>query len=613
MRRLHATALTLTLAAAVSYPAVAQNPQLPRYLPKPNTWISNLVTHDNDKVKDRDFAGWIKNAQMVRPFSFVGTFTQCFGGGFLEELAIQNVAPFGANSAGRYYEPVSYAAQNSYYAFAWQHSARVAQGANPPTDKKITLDAHLALGDGVQAVPDNPNRGLEHPQYRSSLMGDAALEPLHAATHNFAILFAGQPDGRDKKDVDQIYDRLRTTYKYGILDIYILYGDGNQVNGAAWFNDARATAANLQAAINTWLGDKLRELNDDQDHGTVQVFFWAGDHGNADSPIAISVDNASIGVAGSHVAMLRAAGFAVGRGVYEANNGTNRFAWNTPNFDDVDALSFGDDLLRGADDKRLRDLYQYPAKFIAYFSPDWLSTGKAGSGVAREIGRNFPAATDVFVASHASNRQLSDGKRNLGLDETMFPFDEVDALNLRNVLAATDPNTMMLGIPVHYSVHGTAELRTWEPLVNGWTDYIYYDWTDFPATVGAPDEVDALVLIDDGARDMQTGNLSFKADDDYILFSVGRGETKAFWKQFKPCDILRLKPGMVNTTAVVWRGCADLGLDPERDNLDALDIGRGEDNEPVPFPSYPDSYPDPDPDGPHPPEPETEPEPDTAY
>ena len=588
-----AISLAALLAASAAF-------AVPPYMAKPPTWTSTLVTNDEKNVTDKEFAQWVKAAQQTRvnSFSFIATFTQCFGGGFLEELGQVGVTTFGANSASRYFEPAWYnrAGQNIYYSFAWQWYANA--NAND-TDSEITDDAHdaLILGNNM-AIPPLPPTLRQNAQYKTDSMNVPPMEKLRAADRNYAILFAGEPNplGWDYNAMCDLYTVL-TNKGYGAGDIHVLYGnnvDPNPMDNCVL--DAAATRQNLEDAFDTWLPNEFNMLDEEE---TVQVFFWAGDHGNAEFPVAISVDEPSTGMPMKGAVNARKVAMQpVGSVVYEAGSGLTATAWRDPMNRDIDGISFGDDFQPGIfakvpNPKPYPDPYPYPHPVddgaIVYFSVDRGSRGLPGTDVSAELAGNRSPAPDVFVATgDQGNRQVFDGERSFGLVDPIPPpmplvvTDETDALVMRNILDIANPMQNLLSRPLFYSVRNSAAILAYDPMRAVMNLYTYYQ---IPAAM----ELDALALLDDGMLDMNQ-KLYFDSKVDILLFSVGRAENMAPWNGFKPCDILRIywDPALMRDVVSVWRSCQDLGLDPGIDNVDALDLGAGAEGEPI---EYPEEYP----------------------
>src|SRR5262249_47029507 len=138
-----------------------------------------------------------------------------------------------------------------------------------------------------------------------------------------------------------LYNVLTMQYGYNPMDIYVLWstGAGARPAGVPWGVNAAATGPNLAAAINNWLDNKLRM----QANRTAQVFFYAGDHGNADHPISVAVASTAVGQPGTAVNARRNGAMPVGDVVYTAGAGTNRVAWIETFLQNIRALSFGDD------------------------------------------------------------------------------------------------------------------------------------------------------------------------------------------------------------------------------------------------------------------------------
>jgi hypothetical protein len=594
IRLIASTALLLCLAAGAF--------ALPQQFPKLAGWSTYLVTNDGVGLKDTDFVQIVKNTRNglngTRRFDFIASFTQCFGGGFADELgnAAIGLDRYGANSASAYFEPASYDPGNppnmpsvgSYYDFAWKTTA---DGNAGQTDEWITGTAADAIDRNtgpVAGITKNPHSDVERPQYRSDRVAGGPPKPLGgmAAMHKYAILFVGQPQstGQDYKDLNDIYGTLRNR-GFAAADILILWGDKTDPNrNDAWVPDRAANTADIQ-----WAFDQVKARINGQVNAndTNQVFFWAGDHGNADAPITITVDGASQGVPGTGVAWAQAQGTA-GDTIYVAggNNNWDLLVEKTAG-GRLKALSFGDDFR----DPRLFQSYYASASAILYFGVDNPSAGAAGSEVAAENAK-LPArraGADVYVWTQNSNRQMFDGRR-LGLLKGN-PNDELNDFVLRDIR-----QMLVNGLPARPVFFTTAaDSRIWVYDPNFPNSYVYYDfnknWPGMP-----PRLVDALAMVVNLTRRDNLGKLYPDWTQDYMLFSVGRGEAVMPWMGYRPCDILRFGLGR---PLDVFASCAQLGL-MVNDNVDGLDVGAGATGEPINF-SQEQSWPNPYPNGGNPP------------
>jgi hypothetical protein len=588
------------LAMAVLWVALAPAVQavLPAYIAKPLPWTSKLVTNAGPFVTDVQFAQWVKGVQGLPPaaprFSFLAGFHQCYGGGFLTELQRQGVRKFGANSASRFFEPASYDVPNqrSYFTYSWFTRAITPVGSN---DQLITDDAYnwTVVPPAAPPIPANPWAAWENAQYLSDPGFAAPPEKIGAAQNKYAILWAGRPDGKDVKDANQVYQVLTANYGFARNNILVLWGNvaaGAAVPGAGGFwntSDGPALAANLQNAFAVWLNGKLNAQPMGQ---TAQVVFWAGDHGSADFPILISVDNGSLGLAASAVNNRVLGGRPPGPVIYEAGGGTNRWLWEVLGGPpDVDEIAFSE--------QSVQNLFDTKDGGWIYFSVDRNSPGAGGSDVNRDFVANGGASSSVYSATPNSNR-LAFADQDLGLRGGNA--DNLNALSLRNSQSVLNPMNKMPNRPLFFSFLGSSQVNVYDPVFNGW--YLYYDFTwDFPV---APWELDGLALWDDGVRDPMTNLLYFDPfGQDRLLFSVGRQENAFPWNAFAACDILKLGPMPGGAVLARWRSCQQIGLVPGPDNLDALDLGIGANGEPYDSypPSYtPPSYPNPGPSNPWP-------------
>lgn len=553
------------------------------YHERPPTWKCMLIDKDHKGIyDDKDFATWVKAAQDAlaakdppRSVKPIFTFTQCFSGGFLGALFDKGVSDFTANSACRYYEGASYDVEHvrSYYSWAW---GRYLDDLRLD-DFAITQGAADALQTGMpRDITANPRWSFERPQY---FIGGVPAKVGGNADGNYAILFAGVPDELDMSDYEQMYGELLF---HGLApeNIMVLFGNQELVGGK------KATKANLEWAWKTWLVEKVCAQG--ADHLTAQVFFWAGDHGNADTPIAMSVKAGALGQAGTDVRNLPNEGARV----FEAGSQSNKWAWKHPTNKDIDAIAFADDFEGGGS--------QIPLN--VYFSVDEPSVGESHSGVYREgIVDGRGVGGDVFIQTHNSNRQMIDSERTLGLDEAA-PADELDALALRNILAISvdvpnsDPPKKKLTRPMFFSVRGSSLVQVYDPRYDETYTYVnfaLFDWDGDGNAGPAPSELDGLALSDDCMRvempapwdpRIMVDLLVFDLTQDDMLFSIGRDEADAFWKMYEPCDVIRAHfDGLI--ILAKYRTCESLGLlptippdgDPPRggqdpDNIDGLDV-----------------------------------------
>ncbi len=559
---------------------------LPPFFHKPVTWTSSLVTNDQQAIKDSDFAKLVRQTQLglngKRKFTFLAEFSQCFGGGFLTEMGNQGVVGYGTNSASTYFETASYnpPAKNSFYPFAWQSVANVPAGAALPTDEWITWKAYDAIDPtqaAVGAIPKNRNAAFERAQYLSDRVGGVP-QALGSAMHNYAIFFVGQPSANmeDFFDVDQLYNLLVGRYGFVAGDIQVLWADKTNppvppFPAHAWAPSGKAIWPDLQTAftnVKNW-------INGLPEGDSYQVFFFAGDHGNADYPITITVDANATGLPLTGVNNNRVGGFPVGRFIYEAGSGTNvsLLFEQTVGFN-LTALSFGDDFQNPAN--LFRSSYA-SSSAIVYFGVDNASKGLPGSEVATEVAAGRQPGPDVYILSVNGNRQTFDGKRNLGLIKGAAS-DELNDFKLRDVQDMLDVNGLPTR-PVFFANVRDSRIWVHDPFL-GMT-YVYYDFnTDYKAPKGPPLRVDALALVGDLMARNGANQLYFDKNRDYMLFSVGRGEVAAPWNGYRPCDIIRLGGGFLDLR---WQSCADLGLNAMLDNVDGLDIGPGEYGQPISF------------------------------
>lgn len=587
---------------------------LPPYFEKPITYRSLLVANDGNAVSDVNFAKLVaqtqanlrNTVQMINgmpvnhtEFNFIASFTQCFGGGFISELGRQGVTRYSANSASTYFETASYHDDNalnihrSYYPYSWTTMADPLGGARR-TDQWITWKAYDAIDPAqgaLRGIPKNRRAAFERAQYWFA----GGPQILGSARHNFAVIWVGKPRmPNDYNDIDKLYNLLTVTYGFKAADIQILWENNvDPVVGDAWAPTAKAEWPDLVNAFNrieNWI--KAKPATD-----TSQVFFFSGDHGNADFPVTLTVEPAAVGLPGTDLNNPFYRGS--GRHIFLGGAGTNVYkvteqTVNRP----LKALSFGDDFQNW--NSVFTPQYASPTAII-YFSVDNASFGVPGSELNGARATGELQGPNVYSVTANSNRQAFHGRRNFGL-VTGAASDEMNDFVVRDIsemLNQAGPTR-----PVFFTNDQDSRIWVHDPARAGGMPktYVYYDFTtDYPNK--PPRLVDALAMVVNLRRRNAAGQLFFNKQQDYMLFSVGRNEVNAPWNAYKPCDVIRFGGG---GNDMMWASCNFLGLDPMKDNVDGLDIGAGKYGQPITFGQ---EMPWPDNDYPNQPHPYQEPRP----
>lgn len=563
---------------------------LPPFFEKPAAYRSMLVTNDGQTVSDVDFAQLVAQTQAnIRnaapngvplnhnDFTFLGSFTQCYGGGFITELGRQGVTRYGGNSASTYFETASYDIPNtrSFYSYAWATMADPLGGARR-TDEWITWNAYDALDPtkgALRGITKNPWAAYERAQYRSDRNG--VPQALGAAQHNYAVIWVGDPhpSGADYNDVDKLYRLLTVTYGFKAADIQILWANGVDPNrNDLWAIQGKAEWAPLQAAfknIENWILAKPAG-------NTYQVFFYAGDHGNADFPVTLTVEPAAVGMPGTDLPLYAGSG----QHIFLGGAGGNWYLLTEQTAGrPLKALSFGDDFQNWG--TVFAEQTASPSAII-YFGVDNLSRGKAGSELAAARAKGELQGSHVYSVSANGNRQAFHGRRNFGL-VTGANSDEMNGFVVRDMTGMLHPQTGLPTRPVFFTNDQGSQIWVHDPAapVGQPKTYVYYDFAlDYPAPQGPPALVDGLAMVVNLRRRDMAGRLVFDKQQDYMLFSVGRNEPMAPWNAFKPCDVLRFGGGGKEK---LWASCNFLGLDAVTDNVDGLDIGAGKYGQPITF------------------------------
>lgn len=234
-------------------------------------------------VGDQDFADHVAKPALDAGARLFITLNQCYGGGFLD-----NVAPLGGDQ---------------FLFTAARHSETAAYGYGAPGGVDIdSTDAFLtALADGnvpaervaanavaMNPFGPNPNAarinervGSEHAQYFASGTGADLRPALHART-GLAILWAGQPATRDGTQMKTMTDRL-VDMGYTRDRIWFLYGDGLATADHPIVKSHIAgvsPAVNLRAATKKQLTQVIAEAFAPSARTKPDfVFLYVGDHG----------------------------------------------------------------------------------------------------------------------------------------------------------------------------------------------------------------------------------------------------------------------------------------------------------------------------------------------
>ncbi len=201
-----------------------------------------------------------------------------------------------------------------------------------------------------------------------------------------------------------------------------------------------------------------------------------------------------------------------------------------------------------------------------YFSVGGGSLGLPGSAVNDE-----PAAergADIYrSARDGSNVQIYDGNGSsaapLGLPEPNST--NLDALDMRSdqtmIYWTVDFDTST-GANEYTSMGGSsADIFVGAPLVGYSTNPVIYA-SDQELGLGSGDDIDALVVVDDGVA-------GYDSSTDKVYFSLTSGSPRLDLLGFKAADILVTGGGSANI--LVYTSAADLGLNANFDDLDALD------------------------------------------
>lgn len=567
---LSSCAFTFALMLGGGHSAFAEDVDLTYINEGIERWQFMIIDKDRKGIDAKDqVATWIKAAQTsladgtpARSFRSVHVFSQCFSGGFLQALNDKAVANFSASSAGRYWEPTTYDTANSRSYFVWAWGKKF-DAVVSPVDKAVTQATANALATGERDIPQNPDARQQRAQHLAS---DGAITLFADDRPTYAILYFGLTDEKDENDLDQVYNEIRD-HGVAAANIMVLFGDELLYGGK------KATTANLEWAWKTWLVDKINAQGATQTEA--DVIFFVGDHGNATSPITISVSPGTKGAAGSAIAAAVAAADSPAKYAWVAgNNADQSKRWKEPNGADIDAMAFGNDY--SAEDV-VGSLG--PTETLLYFTVDPASKGAPKTELRSEVDAMLAGSSDVFVATSNSHRQLVDGKRSLKLEEDLND-DDIDALILRDITLVTNPNTTCISVPIFYSIGGGTKIMVHDPVTK--RTYVYFDFATYCARNAMPVELDALAINDNGARKaiadphdpMKTiEGLYFDEFIDEFLFSIGSAEANKPWTGFKPCDVLRIHPdGAGSIDLVVFRTCASMGLDPATDNVNGIDV-----------------------------------------
>lgn len=630
--------LSLALGAALflAQAARADDEPLPSFSFKPappgdpmglSLWRTGLVTHAGPEVWDRDFAQWVKSCQNKAKLAVGGnwklmvrcTFTQCYAGGFLDELervtqGANNLKDFAGTASTRYFQGASANQEgadttkwNSRFAFAWQHRAGIGATTNPVQNlETIAIKAYNALLAGDDPVPKHPFIDQEHPQY----LAGQGVEPGDLKSgpdaHKLAILFAGDPETRHRNNTTSVLGVLKDKYGFKAENIFILYGnfgpDDAIPGNPPWKSNAKATEENLKKALTDADGfviKSIKAIAGDQplDDATIKLFLWTTNHGTIDAPICFGVDATTTGKPGTDVNLFSLASQAP-EFLYEGGANSNKFL--LPQFTLGGAAAPLDSISSGFEQMPVAPDATYPGGFrpafgVAFSVDHDLTGGKPDTGTRRIIDKQRDPAAQVFVKTADGNREFVEAK-TLGLEDdltAMFPVDNVSALMLEpssDLFEGLDPK-----FPLFYTLPDSARIWVIDPQHptpdpgENFKRYVFWDPKkdpDWPLPNVFPARLDALsvyVNIDPAGRAKgdcplpgqpptpgmpQKGDLLYKPLVDKILFSVPKGDN---FLGGSGCTLYLYWDKRIHTMYT----CAELGL-LDSDDVNAVHAYAGD-------------------------------------
>lgn len=214
-------------------------------------------------VWDDDYAAWVA---MAGPnIEWVHFFGQCYGGGFLDDLA-GAAGRHLATSASRHDECSHYPVGAPNPKTNWTQALIASLVAN--VHRAQTLAADAAANDDY-AKPPNP---IEHPQYLDIAMGGALM--INAFGNPIAILQAGLPATWDRDFIAVIIGELMRR-GFPANRIFVFYGDGSLPVG----HPIRATGATIRAGTKAQVDQLMNDAFGVWANPPDQVFTYVGDHG----------------------------------------------------------------------------------------------------------------------------------------------------------------------------------------------------------------------------------------------------------------------------------------------------------------------------------------------
>lgn len=172
-----------------------------------------------------------------------------------------------SNSESYFLQALGQAIEKAYFG-----NVKVNYNSDPqPVGEKIskTVKELFYYAKNQSSVKKDEPQFLTYPQPA----GDKIK--LHNGTHNFAILYAGNPDkDRHWNNLDRIYEDL-LNLNFNENDIYVLYGDkiDTRTKKENKKVDYKATYQNLVSTFAT-LSSKPK-----QNHPNSTLFFWVSNHG----------------------------------------------------------------------------------------------------------------------------------------------------------------------------------------------------------------------------------------------------------------------------------------------------------------------------------------------
>jgi len=549
--------LALGLLAAPR-PARGQT-QLPADVERQEPYLSHgsclVADTPNEKVWDYQLASLIYGDPNLASAEKIFTFGQCYGGGFIDDLAYVN------GDRNRPRSNVVIATASEYFEPAWTpeditrwDSYIGAWNRAVSTANTTMLDAfHSArkadIYGPVYTFAGQPARNWENPQYHASAGMDTATLGSKGVDHSYAVLFVGDADANSMKvATEQIYATLMNVYHYDPSHVKVLYTEA-EPNRIPYYNSKPIPR---RPGTRTELTSALASLGSD----VQQLFFWADNHGGQytrDADASFCVRKAATGQGGDLDGFEGHPGLGQPSPTAEVYNQSKNDAIygaigdiylgsdceNTLTYDEEELDLHGDqiDAISSGRDRIPHDLTKHEIRYWfsiennPYEGPPY-EDGELGTEIRRQADRGEHPGDIYLSVGDPNKHELCMEESELGLfsrletDDSISPWSDHNHLDDDDV-CALEKDTPFDGLAdeeVFFSLEGSWKIYRYGP---GVTVLTALRWraadgkTERDLEYGDLGIEDTTEDIDAMAMNLG-GDGIFDMTEDWIIYSIAR-------------------------------------------------------------------------------------------